>query len=135
MTLTGILKNILLVIISVMIWRTPISPIQFLGYAVALAGLVYYSLGWDQMVALSQTALVYARGGYEAVRGSASSSSSDGTSDAEGQSSGLTSAVRRALIMGAAAFTIMVLAGGFYYGRGGGSMVGEQIAGTGAEAS
>ena len=49
MTLTGILKNILLVIISVAIWATPITLLQSMGYAVALAGLVYYSLGYDQL--------------------------------------------------------------------------------------
>ncbi|KAI9149357.1 putative sugar phosphate/phosphate translocator [Paramyrothecium foliicola] len=49
MTLTGILKNILLVVISVMIWNTHISWLQTLGYGVALAGLVYYSLGYDQL--------------------------------------------------------------------------------------
>lgn len=49
MTLTGILKNILLVIISVVIWKTEISMMQGLGYAVALCGLVYYSIGYDQL--------------------------------------------------------------------------------------
>jgi drug/metabolite transporter (DMT)-like permease len=49
MTLTGILKNILLVIISIMIWNTHISWMQTLGYAVALAGLVFYSLGREQL--------------------------------------------------------------------------------------
>lgn len=49
MTLTGILKSILLVIISVIIWQTTISPLQFFGYAIALAGLVYYSLGYENL--------------------------------------------------------------------------------------
>ena len=53
MCLCGILKNILLVVASVMIWTTPISFLQFLGYGIALAGLVYYSLGWDQIVDFS----------------------------------------------------------------------------------
>lgn len=48
MTLTGILKSILLVIISVIIWHTSIGSLQFLGYSIALGGLVYYSLGYDQ---------------------------------------------------------------------------------------
>ncbi|CAM1508190.1 Fc.00g050380.m01.CDS01 [Cosmosporella sp. VM-42] len=50
MTLTGMLKNILLVIVSVFIWQTHIAMLQVLGYAIALAGLVYYSLGYDQLV-------------------------------------------------------------------------------------
>ena len=28
---------------------TPITPLQAVGYAIALAGLVYYSLGYDQL--------------------------------------------------------------------------------------
>ena len=54
MTLTGILKNILLVIVSVMIWSTHITGLQILGYAIALVGLMYYSLGYDQMIKLGQ---------------------------------------------------------------------------------
>jgi hypothetical protein len=50
MTLTGILKNILLVVASVMIWATQITGLQILGYAIALGGLVYYSLGWNTIV-------------------------------------------------------------------------------------
>ncbi len=119
MTLTGILKNILLVIISVMIWHTNITGIQFLGYSVALVGLVYYSIGWDQLTALSQAMWVHVKGGYESVRGSPS---------AAGEEQGrLTSAVRRALIMGAAALTVMVLAGAFFYS---GGAVTEDVVGT-----
>lgn len=49
MTLTGIFKNILLVVASVIIWNTQITPLQFLGYGVALGGLVYYSLGYEKL--------------------------------------------------------------------------------------
>lgn len=49
MTLTGILKNILLIIASVVIWHTSITFMQFAGYAVALFGLVIYSTGWEQL--------------------------------------------------------------------------------------
>lgn len=45
MTLCGVLKDILLVAASVAIWGTPISPLQYFGYAIALCGLVYYKLG------------------------------------------------------------------------------------------
>ncbi|KHN94102.1 DUF250 domain membrane protein [Metarhizium album ARSEF 1941] len=54
MTLTGILKNILLVIVSVMIWNTQITTIQVVGYTSALAGLMCYSLGYNQLVKMSQ---------------------------------------------------------------------------------
>jgi hypothetical protein len=121
MTLTGILKNILLVIISVMIWHTAITPLQFLGYSVALAGLLYYSLGKDQLVALGQAAWVYARGGYEAVRGSPQQ---PGSADEQGQGQGqgqggLPAAVRRALVMAVVAVVVLVLVGGFFYRAGG----------------
>jgi hypothetical protein len=109
MTLTGILKNILLVFISVMIWHTTVSWLQFLGYSVALAGLVYYSIGWDQITALAQAAWVYAKGGYESVRGS------PGSSTGEEQQGRLPAAVRRGLVMGVAVITVMVLAGAFFY--------------------
>jgi hypothetical protein len=121
MTLTGILKNILLVIISVMIWHTAITPLQFVGYSIALAGLLYYSLGKDQIVALGQAAWVYARGGYEAVRGSPGSGSGGdeaGQGQAQGQG-GLPAAVRRALIMAVAAVVVLVLVGWFFYRAGG----------------
>jgi hypothetical protein len=61
MTLTGILKNILLVVASVMIWNTTITELQFFGYAVALVGLVYYSLGWQQITNHSQAVTLWVR--------------------------------------------------------------------------
>lgn len=45
MTLCGVLKDILLVVASVMIWNTPLSRLQLFGYGIALCGLVYYKLG------------------------------------------------------------------------------------------
>ncbi|KAK3297578.1 triose-phosphate transporter family-domain-containing protein [Chaetomium fimeti] len=98
MTLTGILKNILLVIISVLIWGTNIAPLQVLGYAIALAGLLYYSLGWDQLVLLSQAAWAFASG-----------------DDQHHQQHGLPSAVRRTLVMAVAAVTLLFLVGAFFY--------------------
>lgn len=47
MTLCGVLKNIFLVVASVLIWGTVITPMQIVGYAIALAGLVYYGVGYD----------------------------------------------------------------------------------------
>jgi hypothetical protein len=113
MTLTGILKNILLVIISVMIWHTAISGLQFVGYTIALAGLVYYSLGWDQITALAQATWLSMRGGYESLSGGAA-----GAGTPEEQQGRLPAAVRRALIMGVAAILVLVLAGWFFYGDG-----------------
>ncbi|KAN0106519.1 TPT domain containing protein [Hyaloscypha variabilis] len=50
MTLCGVLKNILLVLASVVLWGTVIMPIQALGYGIALLGLVYYGVGYEGMV-------------------------------------------------------------------------------------
>ncbi|KAL2019986.1 hypothetical protein VTK56DRAFT_8986 [Thermocarpiscus australiensis] len=130
MTLTGILKNILLVIISVLIWHTSISWLQCLGYSVALAGLVYYSLGWDQIVAISSGIWLYAKGVADSAlhggSGSGVASASSGSGGAGDEAGRLPSAVRRALIMGLAAVTVIILVGGFFYG-GGPAMVGEQF--------
>ena len=45
MTLCGVLKDILLVGASILIWGTPISALQYFGYGIALCGLIYYKLG------------------------------------------------------------------------------------------
>jgi hypothetical protein len=47
MTLCGVLKNILLVLASVLLWGTIIMPLQILGYTIALAGLIYYGIGYE----------------------------------------------------------------------------------------
>jgi hypothetical protein len=49
MTLCGVLKDILLVAASMAIWHAPVTPLQFFGYSIALAGLVYYKLGGDKI--------------------------------------------------------------------------------------
>lgn len=49
MTLSGVLKDILLVLASMVIFGDPVTPTQFFGYAIALAGLVYYKLGPDRI--------------------------------------------------------------------------------------
>lgn len=107
MTLTGILKNILLVVAAVMMWHTPITALQGFGYTIALAGLLYYSLGWDQIVAILTTAGLYTKGVWEQVTGTGTGE------DATGR---LPSAVRRALVTGLTALIIVVLVGGFLYG-------------------
>lgn len=49
LTLCGILKDILLVACSMLIWGTQVSITQFFGYSIALGGLLYYKLGADQI--------------------------------------------------------------------------------------
>ncbi|OAL33075.1 hypothetical protein AYO22_00160 [Fonsecaea multimorphosa] len=49
LTLCGILKDILLVAASMMIWGTPVTNTQFFGYSIALGGLLYYRLGAEQL--------------------------------------------------------------------------------------
>ncbi|KAH6648981.1 DUF250 domain membrane protein [Truncatella angustata] len=45
----GVLKNILLVIVSVIIWGTVITPLQTLGYTLALIGMVFYRATWQDI--------------------------------------------------------------------------------------
>ncbi|KKY14219.1 hypothetical protein UCRPC4_g06823 [Phaeomoniella chlamydospora] len=49
LTLCGVLKDILLVAASMLIWGTPVSGTQFFGYSIALSGLVYYKLGAEKL--------------------------------------------------------------------------------------
>ena len=48
LTLSGVLKDILLVALSVIIWGTPVTALQLFGYAIALGGLIWYKLGGEQ---------------------------------------------------------------------------------------
>lgn len=48
LTLSGVLKDILLVVLSVIIWSTPVTALQMFGYSIALGGLIYYKLGGEQ---------------------------------------------------------------------------------------
>ncbi|KAI1215088.1 TPT-domain-containing protein [Annulohypoxylon truncatum] len=45
--LLGVFKNILLVVSAVEIWNTPITPIQVVGYSLALSGLGLYQSNWE----------------------------------------------------------------------------------------
>ncbi|KAK6537701.1 hypothetical protein TWF694_011872 [Orbilia ellipsospora] len=49
LTLCGVLKDILLVVISVTWIHDPVKPLQVFGYSIALTGLVVYKLGADKM--------------------------------------------------------------------------------------
>ncbi|KAI2621701.1 TPT-domain-containing protein [Hypoxylon sp. NC1633] len=46
LVLTGILKNILLVVAAVAIWGTPVAFLQLIGYMMALIGLFAYQSDW-----------------------------------------------------------------------------------------
>jgi hypothetical protein len=102
MTLTGIFKSILLVGVSVFIWNTSISRLQFVGYAIALAGLTYYSLGWEQIVSLTAGFTSW----FESIFGS------------QGSETRLSPGVRKGLIAALAVMITLVLVSGFLYSTG-----------------
>ncbi|KAK0705268.1 triose-phosphate transporter family-domain-containing protein [Lasiosphaeris hirsuta] len=47
LTLCGVLKDVMLVVASMVIWGTEVSGLQFFGYSIALGGMVYYKLGYE----------------------------------------------------------------------------------------
>jgi hypothetical protein len=49
LTLSGVLKDILLVMASMSIFGDPVTPLQMFGYSIALGGLLYYKLGADSI--------------------------------------------------------------------------------------
>ncbi|GAP86326.2 putative DMT family organic anion transporter [Rosellinia necatrix] len=49
LTMSGVLKDILLVVASMAIFGDPVTLQQYFGYSIALAGLVYYKLGADKL--------------------------------------------------------------------------------------
>jgi len=49
LTLSGVLKDILLVLASMILFKDPVSPLQAFGYSIALGGLVYYKLGAEKI--------------------------------------------------------------------------------------
>lgn len=57
--MSGVLKDILLVFASMLIFHDPVTGQQFFGYSVALAGLVYYKLGAEKLQALATDARLY----------------------------------------------------------------------------
>ncbi|KFY42536.1 hypothetical protein V494_02369 [Pseudogymnoascus sp. VKM F-4513 (FW-928)] len=55
LTLCGVIKNVGIVVLSVILWGTIVSGLQWIGYSIASAALIYYSLGWEGIKnALSQ---------------------------------------------------------------------------------
>ncbi|KAH0556132.1 hypothetical protein GP486_005933 [Trichoglossum hirsutum] len=49
LTLCGVLKDIFLVIASIIIWGTTVTALQLFGYTIALSGLIYYKLGAEKL--------------------------------------------------------------------------------------
>jgi len=49
LTLSGVLKDILLVVASVVIWHSPLTILQIFGYSIAVGGLVLYKLGANKL--------------------------------------------------------------------------------------
>ncbi|KAI1420814.1 triose-phosphate transporter family-domain-containing protein [Xylaria sp. FL1777] len=49
LTMSGVLKDILLVVASLLIFGDPVTLQQYFGYSIALAGLVYYKLGAEKL--------------------------------------------------------------------------------------
>ncbi|EON67871.1 hypothetical protein W97_07368 [Coniosporium apollinis CBS 100218] len=49
LTLSGVLKDILLVVASMVVFGDPVSGLQAFGYAIALGGLIYYKLGAEKL--------------------------------------------------------------------------------------
>ncbi|KAI6090050.1 triose-phosphate transporter family-domain-containing protein [Hypoxylon rubiginosum] len=59
LTLSGVLKDILLVISSLVIFGDPVTGQQYVGYSVALGGLVYYKLGAEKLQSVAADARLY----------------------------------------------------------------------------
>jgi hypothetical protein len=49
LTLSGVLKDIILVFASMLLFGDPVSLLQAFGYSIALGGLIYYKLGADKL--------------------------------------------------------------------------------------
>ncbi|KAK9419444.1 putative Sugar phosphate transporter domain-containing protein [Seiridium unicorne] len=59
LTMSGVLKDILLVVASMVIFGDPVTGQQYFGYGIALAGLTYYKLGADKMNAMITDGRLY----------------------------------------------------------------------------
>jgi len=55
LTLCGVLKDVMLVFASMLIYKSPVTPLQAFGYSLALGGLLVYKLGWDKIRQQIQT--------------------------------------------------------------------------------
>lgn len=100
LTLSGILKNILLIVVAVLFYAERVTFMQFIGYSIALAALTYYSLGWDVIKSRSAAAADWGRSLWS-------------PSGIEG--SRLSPAVRRGLILGAVMFLLVLATVALFY--------------------
>ncbi|KAF4461227.1 triose phosphate 3-phosphoglycerate phosphate translocator [Fusarium albosuccineum] len=101
MTLSGILKSILLVAASVLIWQTHITPLQTIGYSVALMGLVLYSVGYEQLLTAWRETIAWLSGVWNA--------------DDDNK---LSPTLRKAIFLGSVGFTTIVIAGSLWHFHG-----------------
>ncbi|KAF4992021.1 hypothetical protein FGRMN_7475 [Fusarium graminum] len=99
MTLSGILKSILLVAVSVVIWSTNISLLQTLGYAIALLGLVLYSVGFEQLLNIWEEAIAWGTG----------------TLNGEGE---MSPTLRKVIMIGCLGFITVIVAGALWHYHG-----------------
>ncbi|KAF5555647.1 triose phosphate 3-phosphoglycerate phosphate translocator [Fusarium napiforme] len=99
MTLSGILKSILLVAASVVLWGTHISLTQTLGYAVALMGLVLYSTGYEQLLNMWEEAVAWGTGSL----------------NREGE---MSPTLRKGIMIGCLGFVTVIIAGALWHYHG-----------------
>ncbi|RFN49535.1 hypothetical protein FIE12Z_6231 [Fusarium flagelliforme] len=106
MTLSGILKSILLVAASVVIWGTHISLLQTLGYSIALMGLVLYSIGYEQLLNTWEEIVAWGTGSL----------------NREGE---MSPTLRKAIMVGCLGFITVIIAGALWHYHG---LSGTQVA-------
>ena len=59
LTLSGVLKDILLVFASMIIFQDPVTPLQGFGYTIALGALIYFKLGKEGLASFFNQAKQY----------------------------------------------------------------------------
>ncbi|KAJ4136194.1 hypothetical protein NW768_003802 [Fusarium equiseti] len=106
MTLSGILKSILLVAASVVIWGTHISLLQTLGYSIALMGLVLYSIGYEQLLNTWEEIVAWGTGSL----------------NREGE---MSPTLRKVIMVGCLGFITVIIAGALWHYHG---LSGTQVA-------
>jgi hypothetical protein len=100
MTLCGVGKNILLVVASVLIWGTIITGLQIFGYTIALAGLVYYGVGYEGIQTYYSTTQQFAWKLWE------------GEKEKEGATTQRSTMLRKAIIVSVFALIMVLLMAG-----------------------
>lgn len=106
MSLSGIFKSLLLIGCSVIIWHTILTPVQLLGYTITLLALIYYSLGWEKLLA-----------GYHAVSNWAFQDWSLSLKGKLGTGAGISPQAEMVLWIGYAVFCICVVTFALYVGH------------------